>query len=93
MVVQSIHPTVLSLSFNGTNNLISNSADNAETHGDGGAIFASYSTVLNFSGTTTFFNNSATHHGRAVCLDTNSTLAFNGTITFIDNGHRAACMS
>ena len=72
------------LSFNGTNNFISNSADNAETHGDGGAIFASYSS---FNGTTTFLNNSVTDRGRAVCLDTNSTLAFNGTIIFIDNGH------
>ena len=69
------------LSFNGTINLISNSAD-----GDGGAICASHCAVLNFNGNSNFINNSAdSGSGGAIYASYNAVLSFNGNNDFVSN--------
>ena len=70
------------LSFSGTNNLISNSAD-----GDGGAIYASHDAVLNFNGNNNFINNSAVSgsSGGAIYASYNAEISFNGNSNFINN--------
>ena len=72
-------PTVV-LIFNGTNNFISNSANDY-----GGAIYADFNTSLTFIGTTGFSNNSANHDGGAIHAETDTLLKFTGTINFISN--------
>ena len=66
------------LSFEGTSNFISNSADFGC-----GAISTSDNTILAFNGTSNFIGNSALLTGGAICTD--STLMVNGIINFINN--------
>ena len=69
------------LSFNGTINLISNSAD-----GDGGAICASHCAVLNFHGNSNFIKNSAdSGSGGAIYASYDVVLSFNGNNHFVSN--------
>ena len=70
----------VTLSFNGTNNFINNSADY-----NGGAISTSYNTVLSFNGMSNFINNSADYTGGAISKSENAALSFNGTSNFINN--------
>ena len=78
------------LTFNGTNNFISNSASSD----DGGVIHARFDTSISFSGTSTFIHNSAGYNncagykckncgGAIYAYDT--VLTFNGTNKFINN--------
>ena len=69
-----------SLHFTGTSNFISNSA----SVGEGGAIYATASTLLDFTGSSTFRFNSASFGG-AVHTSDNSLLRFNGTSNFTRN--------
>ena len=79
-----------SLHFNGTNNFINNSAqsDNFEQNSatSAGAIYATYNSVLHFSGTSNFSSNNATMGG-AIFSTGNTTLIFDGTASFTNNGH------
>ena len=73
------------LSFNGTNNFISNSADYG---GRGGAIYATSNAVLIFSGTSNFISNSADYGsggGGAIFASNSSIVSFTGTSNFINN--------
>ena len=73
------------LSFNGTNNFISNSADYG---GRGGAIYATNNAVLIFSGTSNFISNSADYGsggGGAIFASNSSRVSFTGTSNFINN--------
>ena len=76
------------LTFNGTNNMIGNSA------GVGGGIYTETDTVIEFSGNTSFLNNlissSVTSYGGAILLNSNSTLVFSGSINFTNNGHNVS---
>ena len=51
----------------------------------GGAISASYNTVLNFNGTSNFINNSAGDDGGAISTTDNAVLNFNGINNFVNN--------
>ena len=69
------------LSFNGTINFTSNSAD-----GDGGAICASQYAVLNFNGNSNFIKNLAdSGSGGAIYASYNAVLSFNGNNNFLSN--------
>ena len=66
------------LTFNGTNNFISNSAES------GGAIGTYFDVLLTFNGTNSFINNSA-ESGGAIDTYESVTFTFNGTNSFINN--------
>ena len=51
----------LSLSFNGTNSFVNNSAEYGDFSGGGGAIYASDNIALSFNGTSSFVDNSANY--------------------------------
>ena len=71
------------LSFNGTNNFISNTADN---DGRGGAIYATTNTVLIFFGSNNFINNSADYgSGGGGAIFAYSIINFTGTTNLINN--------
>ena len=77
------------LTFNGNTTFLDNSATSGQCQLSkfvfgGGAIFTSGNTVLNFSGTNNFFNNSA-FSGGAIYADYNTVLSFNGANNFINN--------
>ena len=73
----AIYTSASTVSFQGINNFISNSADQS-----GGAISAK-NTILKFSGTNNFINNSAKHAGAiSIC---NTILNLSGTNSFINN--------
>ena len=77
------------LTFNGKTTFLDNSATPRQCQlfefvFGGGAIFTSGNTVLNFSGTNNFFNNSA-FSGGAIYADYNTVLSFNGANNFINN--------
>ena len=67
------------VTFNGTNNLINNLANN----NDGGAISAQENTLLSFNGTSYFRHDSAVHDcGGAISTHNNVVLSFSGTINY-----------
>ena len=70
------------LTFNGTNNIINNSA----SRGHGGVIYARSSTSLSFNGTSNFINNSAEVEG-GVIHKSHGTLSLIGISSF---GHNSA---
>ena len=77
------------LTFNGNTTFLDNSATSGQCQLSkfvfgGGAIFTSGNTVLNFSGTNNFINNSA-FSGGAIYTDYNTVLSFNGANNFINN--------
>ena len=77
------------LMFNGNTTFLDNSATSGQCQLSkfvfgGGAIFTSGNTVLNFSGTNNFINNSA-FSGGAIYTDYNTVLSFNGANNFINN--------
>ena len=80
------------LTFTGNTTFLNNSASSGQcpfvysdvTAIGGGAIVASYKTVLNLSGTNNFINNSA-YLGGAIFTITNTVLSFNGTNSFVNN--------
>ena len=69
--------------LSGSNNFIGNSAN-----GNGGAIFAVFSRPLNFTGNSSFYNNSAVQGG-AIFANYERKLTFSayGNISFMNNGH------
>ena len=69
------------ISFNGTNNLSNNSAND-----NGGAIYAVFSWLMRFTGTSSFSNNSALQGG-AISAKYKSKLTIDGNISFTSNGH------
>ena len=69
------------LTFSGTNNFTSNSANN------GGAIYANSNTSLIFSGMSYFSHNSADIGGTIGTVN-NVTFTFNGTDVFVNNSAR-----
>ena len=76
MVYTSGHTVV---SFNGTSKIVDNSAD------IGGAIYASYTTVLCFIGNSTFSNNLAENGPGGAIYMLYKELSFHGTSNFVIN--------
>ena len=78
------------LTFTGNTIFLDNSASLGQCSGPlgggfGGAIFTSDNTVLSFSGTNNFINNSAVDGGGAIFTSPNTVLSFSGTNNFINN--------
>ena len=78
------------LTFTGNTTFLDNSASYGQclrlvVAGGGSAIYVSDNTVLNFSGTSNFINNSAHKSGGAIYASDNTELNFNGVSNFINN--------
>ena len=96
IIVQGGAITALSsnLTFTGNTTFIDNSAISGQCQSvtvvfeavfGGGAIFTSGNTVLSFSGTNNFINNSAGDYGGAIYTYGNAELSFNGASNFFNN--------
>ena len=76
------------LTFTGNTTFLGNSATSRQFPFDGfggGAIITLNNTVLSFSGTNNFINNSAGSDGGAIYTEYNTVLNFNGANVFINN--------
>ena len=76
------------LTFSGSTTFLENNATFYglyDWHGGGGAIYASSNTVLSFTGTSNFINNSAVGGGGAVYASESVVLSFCGACNFINN--------
>ena len=74
------------LTFTGNTTFLNNNAGLIGQLGcDGGTIYALDNTVLSFSGTNTFINNSGSGNGGAVLTYDNTVVSFDGVNNFIDN--------
>ena len=85
----SIIASSSNLTFTGNTTFLENRAQLDELPefscgGSGGAIMASSNTVLNFTGTSNFINNSVSVSGGAIYVE-NTVLSFNGINNFINN--------